>query len=82
MTQWPLVFEPNDGMAQGLKEFASEQKLALASFKAVGALSSVKLGWLNQETKMRFLVPQPALQSQRRDTPGKSRRRALSTLDS
>ena len=31
--------------------FASEQKLASASFKAIGALSSVKLGWLNWETK-------------------------------
>jgi len=38
-------------LARGLKEFASEQKLASASFKAIGALSSVKLGWLNWETK-------------------------------
>jgi uncharacterized protein len=30
---------------------ASDQKLASASFKAIGALSSVKLGWLNWETK-------------------------------
>jgi predicted DNA-binding protein with PD1-like motif len=34
-----------------LKGFASEQKLASASFKAIGALSSVRLGWLNWETK-------------------------------
>jgi predicted DNA-binding protein with PD1-like motif len=46
-----LVFETKDEVAQGLKEFASEQKLASASFKAIGALSSVKLGWLNWETK-------------------------------
>ena len=46
-----LVFETNDELARGLKEFASEQKLASASFKAIGALSSVKLGWLNGETK-------------------------------
>lgn len=46
-----LVFETNDELARGLKEFASEQKLASASFKAIGALSSVKLGWLNWETK-------------------------------
>jgi uncharacterized protein len=46
-----LVFETNDELSRGLKEFASEQKLASASFKAIGALSSVKLGWLNWETK-------------------------------
>jgi uncharacterized protein len=46
-----LVFETNDELALGLKEFASELKLASASFKAIGALSSVKLGWLNWETK-------------------------------
>jgi predicted DNA-binding protein with PD1-like motif len=46
-----LVFETNDELAQGLQEFASKQKLASASFKAIGALSSVKLGWLNWETK-------------------------------
>jgi uncharacterized protein len=46
-----LVFETNDELSQGLKKFASEQKLASASFKAIGALSSVKLGWLSWETK-------------------------------
>jgi uncharacterized protein len=46
-----LVFETNDELAQGLKQFASDQKLASASFKAIGALSSVRLGWLNWETK-------------------------------
>jgi predicted DNA-binding protein with PD1-like motif len=46
-----LVFETNDELAGILHAFASEQKLASASFKAIGALSSVKLGWLNWETK-------------------------------
>ncbi len=46
-----LVFETSDELEQGLKEFASEQKLASASFKAIGALSSVRLGWLNWDTK-------------------------------
>src|ERR1700733_12967595 len=46
-----LVFEPNDELAGGLEKFASEQKLASASFKAIGALSFVKLGWLNWQTK-------------------------------
>jgi uncharacterized protein len=46
-----LVFETNDELAKSLKEFAAEQKLASASFKSIGALSSVRLGWLNWETK-------------------------------
>lgn len=46
-----LVLETNDELAQNLKKFASEQKLASSSFKAIGALSSVRLGWLNWETK-------------------------------
>jgi uncharacterized protein len=46
-----LVFETNDELAQILEEFASLQKLASASFKAIGALSSARLGWLNWETK-------------------------------
>jgi predicted DNA-binding protein with PD1-like motif len=46
-----LVFETNDELAQALKEFASEQSLASASFKAIGALSSVRLGWLHWQSK-------------------------------
>ena len=46
-----MIFETGDELAAGLKQFASEQKLAGSSFKAIGALASVKLGWLNWETK-------------------------------
>ena len=46
-----LIFETGDEIAATLKQFSSEQKLAGSSFKAIGALSSVKLGWLNWETK-------------------------------
>jgi len=38
-------------LAKALKEFASEQKLASASFKAIGALSSVNPGSVNWQTK-------------------------------
>jgi predicted DNA-binding protein with PD1-like motif len=37
-----LVFETNDELAQALEELASQQKLASASFKAIGALSSAR----------------------------------------
>jgi uncharacterized protein len=46
-----LVFETGDELAGGLLRFAKEQDLSAASFKAVGALSSVRLGWLSWETK-------------------------------
>ena len=46
-----LIFDTGDELASGLKRFATEQKLAGSSFKAIGALSSVKLGWFNWETK-------------------------------
>ena len=39
-----LVFETNDELAKTLQSFASEQRLTSASFKAIGALSSVRLG--------------------------------------
>jgi uncharacterized protein len=46
-----LVFETGDELADGLFQFAKEQRLSAASFKAVGALSSVRLGWLSWEKK-------------------------------
>jgi uncharacterized protein len=46
-----LVFRTGDELANGLAKFAGEQKLSAASFKAVGALSSVRLGWLSWERK-------------------------------
>jgi len=46
-----LIFEIGDELAEGLHQFAKEQMLSAASFKAVGALSSVRLGWFSWETK-------------------------------
>src|ERR1700723_3087063 len=46
-----LVFETGDELAKGLLEFAGQERLSAASFKAVGALSSVRLGWFNWESK-------------------------------
>ena len=46
-----LVFKTGDELADGLLRFAKEQKLADGSFKAIGALSSVQLGWFNWESK-------------------------------
>src|SRR5215467_12981002 len=46
-----IVFKRGDELASGLLEFAEEQGLSAASFKAVGALSSARLGWLSWEKK-------------------------------
>lgn len=46
-----LIFETGDELAAELKKFAAEQKASGSSFKAIGALSSVKLGWFDWESK-------------------------------
>ena len=46
-----IVFETGDELARGLSEFASAKNLSAASFRAVGALSSVRLAWYNWESK-------------------------------
>jgi len=45
------VFEFGDELAEGLLQFAKQQKLSSANFRAVGALSSVRLGWFSWESK-------------------------------
>jgi len=46
-----LIFATGDEIAGGLRQFAKSQGLRGSSFKAIGALSSARLGWLNWETK-------------------------------
>ncbi|WP_263382064.1 PPC domain-containing DNA-binding protein [Granulicella arctica] len=46
-----LIFNSGDEVRAGLKHFALGNGISGASFKAVGALSSVKLAWYNPETK-------------------------------
>jgi hypothetical protein len=48
---YAVIFETGDEIASGLSRFASDQKLAGSSFKAIGALSSVKLAWLDWKTR-------------------------------
>lgn len=43
--------DTGDEIVEALKRFASAEKLAGSSFKAIGALSYVRLGWFNWETK-------------------------------
>jgi uncharacterized protein len=46
-----LVFETGDELAERLLQFAKEKNLSAASFKAVGARSSVRLAWFSSENK-------------------------------
>src|ERR1700686_1804200 len=46
-----LVFETGDELAKGLLEFAEQKRLSAASFKAVGAHSSLRLAWFSWESK-------------------------------
>lgn len=48
---YAVIFETGEELAAGLNRFASEQHLAGSSFKAIGALSHVKLAWFDWETK-------------------------------
>lgn len=46
-----LILETGEEIVDVVKRFAKEQRLSGSSFKAIGALSYVQLGWFNWETK-------------------------------
>jgi predicted DNA-binding protein with PD1-like motif len=46
-----LIFDRGDEIAAGLNEFATNNNLAAASFKAIGAVSAVKLAWFDPEAR-------------------------------
>lgn len=46
-----LVFETGDEVVAGLEQFALERNLKGSSFTAIGALSDIKVGWLDWESK-------------------------------
>jgi uncharacterized protein len=46
-----LMFETGEELVDGLLQFAKLQKLSAASFNAIGALASVRLGWFSWESK-------------------------------
>jgi uncharacterized protein len=46
-----LILETGDELLSSVKSFAEMHHLSSSSFKAIGALSQVKLGWFNWETK-------------------------------
>lgn len=46
-----VILETGEEVAASLNHFAKENKLAGSSFKAIGALSTAKVGWFNWQTK-------------------------------
>lgn len=46
-----IIFDSGDELASGVKRVAEELRLSSASFKAIGAFSSVRLAWFNWQTK-------------------------------
>jgi hypothetical protein len=46
-----LILETGDEVLSSLKTFAQSEGLSSSSFKAIGALNKVELGWFNWETK-------------------------------
>lgn len=46
-----VIMQTGDEITTELKKFASSRNLGGSSFKAIGALSHVQLGWFNWETK-------------------------------
>lgn len=46
-----VILDTGDEILSSLKSVARAEHLAASSFKAIGALSEVELGWFNWETK-------------------------------
>jgi hypothetical protein len=46
-----VILDGGEEILASLKKFAKDNGLSSASFKAIGALSRVELGWFNWETK-------------------------------
>jgi predicted DNA-binding protein with PD1-like motif len=54
---WALIFETGDEVAEGLKEFARQQRLSASHFTAIGAFSDVVLGYFNIEKRDYKKIP-------------------------
>ena len=54
---WALVFETGEEALNGLREFARDANLIGSRFTAIGALSSVVLGFFDPEAKQYVRIP-------------------------
>ena len=56
-TTWALVFDTGDEVMKSLQQFARDQHLSASHFTAIGAFSSVTLGYFNIEKKHYKRIP-------------------------
>ncbi len=54
-----VILDTGEEILSSLKQFANTAHLAGSSFKAIGALSHVELGWFNWETKKYQIAVKP-----------------------
>lgn len=54
---WALVFDEGEEPAEGLLEFARQQKLSASQFSAIGAFSEVELGFFQMEKQDYKKIP-------------------------
>ena len=50
-TTYVIILDTGEELMAALQQFAKERRLQGSSFKAIGALSQVELGWFNWEAK-------------------------------
>lgn len=56
-TTYVLVFERDEEVIQGLREFANERNLLAGYFTAIGALREVTLGFFDPDEKKYYTTP-------------------------
>ena len=49
--EWAVVFDPDDEVMAGLKQFAGAEHLQAAHFTAIGAFASVTVAWFDLEKR-------------------------------
>ncbi len=54
---WALIFETDDEVAEGLVEFAKENRLGGAHFTAIGGFRDVTLGYFDWQQKKYLPIP-------------------------
>jgi len=49
--EWAIIFDPDDEVMAGLKQFAGAQHLQAAHFTAIGAFANVTVAWFDLEKR-------------------------------
>jgi predicted DNA-binding protein with PD1-like motif len=49
--EWAVIFDAGDELNEGLKQFASQERLGAAHFTGIGAFANVTFAWFDLESK-------------------------------